>query len=329
MPKTSISYSSFKKNRPSWTKFFRRQIEFYILCFFMVIGSKIPFEWLQRLGQLLGQLAYRVLRKDRGIINYQLEMAFPEMPILQRQQWTRDCFQHFGQLLFELVGLKAFSKEFEERVTVIGEKYLEEALARKKGVILVSPHFGNWEFAAPYFSKRPYVAKIVAKPLYDPRFDLFLKQSRESERIRQIDRGSAGEAIALFRCLKRNELLFVLVDQDIDVKSLFVPFFGIPAHTPVGISSLALKTGASLLSFSMRRMPQGRFEMTLTPMGHFEKSRPSDGDLFRVTRHMNVHMEQIIRKDPPQWAWFHRRWKRRPTPEQLEQLTQWEKASQT
>ena len=308
-----ISYQAFKKTRPRWTKTIRRNLEYKALQGGMALGKRLSFENLQFWGRGLGRVAYHLLKKDRGIMEQQLALVFPDTSTIQRQEWARECFLHFGQMLFEVLGIDQLVGEADGRFRVYGEELLQEGLDRGKGIIALGAHLGNWEMLVPYFAQTGYSAKVAVAPLYDERLNNFFVKLREKGGIQLIQRDQPQAARAILQCFKQNEIFFVLVDQDTDVSSMFVPFFGMLAQTPIGASSLALKTGAFVISAMVIRQPQGQFDIRLERVGVFEKKKYKRQDVFEVTALFNRHLEQIIRRYPSQWAWFHRRWKHRPT----------------
>lgn len=308
-----ISYQAFKKKRPRWTKTIRRNLEYKALQGGIALGRYLTFEKLQFVGRCLGRVAYYLLKKDRGIIEKQLALVFPEIPITDRQQWTHECFLHFGQMFFEILGMDHVMVESNQRFKIYGEELLQEGHDRGKGTIVLGSHLGNWEMLSSYITKTGYSTKVAVTPLYDERLNDFLIKLREKGGVTLIQRGQSQATRAILECFKKNEIFFVLTDQDTDVSSMFVPFFGMPAQTPIGASSLALKTGAFVISAIVIRQPQGQFEIRFERVGVFEKRKYNRSDVFEVTAQFNQHLEQIIRRYPSQWAWFHRRWKHQPT----------------
>jgi KDO2-lipid IV(A) lauroyltransferase len=120
-------------------------------------------------------------------------------------------------------------------------------------------------------------------------------------------------------------VLILAIDQDTNVLSTWVPFFGIPAKTPVGAAVFALKTGASVLSYNVIRQPNGTFRMRFETLGNFVRQHPKmEKDVYSVTRKMNIHLEKCIRENPPQWAWFHRRGRHHPAEEELQKMIELE-----
>ncbi len=317
---TEISYQSFNKKRSLWRKKLQRNLEYQILRLGAFLGRNLPFHTLQNLGKGLGWLAYRVLKKERSIIEQQLGWVFPDISLQQRDQWTRECFLHFGRLLFEILGMDHLEAEAHQRFVVHGAELLKEGKDAGKGTIVLGLHLGNWEALVPYLMTTEYIAKVAVTPLYDERLNDFFVQLRQRGNIQLIQRGRPEAVRAILKCFKQNEIFFVLIDQDTDVSSMFVPFFGRPAQTPIVASNLALKTGATVLSAAVARREDGRFDVHLERVGQFYVSSPTQRDIYEVTLKFNQHIEQLIRRYPAQWAWFHRRWRHRPTEADLELL---------
>lgn len=315
-----ISYTEFKKRRPRWTTSIRRNLEYGIVLLGHFLGRIIPLAKLQTFGKGIGHLAYFLLKKDRGIAEKQLAMVFPEIKDSERSQWAHECFLNFGQMIFEVLAIDQVIKNVDQYIHVDNPEVLEEALAEGKGVILLGIHAGNWEFIMPYWLKTGHPGTVVSTNFADPRLNEFFRKSRERGNIKVLPRGDPKTMKTILKCFQNKESFFLLIDQDTNVPSMFVPFFGTPAKTPIAASSLALKTGAIVVSFTMFRQPNGTFKLKFYRIGSFKKSKTTQKDIFDVTLAFNRHIEELIRSDPVQWAWFHRRWRHQPTEKDLEFL---------
>jgi KDO2-lipid IV(A) lauroyltransferase len=110
-------------------------------------------------------------------------------------------------------------------------------------------------------------------------------------------------------CLRRNEILYLIADEQQIRGGLPVPFFGQTAYTPPGPAIFSLKTGAPILHmFVMREkgIPQTLFigspiEMELT------SDEKKNTEL--LTAKFTKAIEDSIRQYPSQWPWLNRRWK--------------------
>ena len=327
-PETEIrqpTYDEFKKNRPVWTTSLRRGVEYAVFRFGLFLGKKLSLPQLQKMGRGVGSLGYKVLRKDRGIVEKQLELIFPELDAVQRKQWTQECFSHFGQMLFEFLSLPQILRDEADLLEVENEEALTEAIQAEKGVILLAMHSGNWELISAYAKRSGLKMKAATTNFPDPRINELIESQREHGNMEILRRGTSTAIRKLLSCLREKEVLVLAIDQDTNVLSTWVPFFGIPAKTPVGAAVFALKTGASVVSYNVIRQPNGTFRMRFETLGNFVRQHPEmEQDVYSVTRKMNLHLEQRIRENPQQWAWFHRRWRHRPVEEELKKMKELE-----
>ena len=327
-PETEIrppTYDEFKKNRPVWTASLRRGVEYAVFRFGLFLGKNLSLPRLQKMGRRVGSFAYKVLRKDRGIVEKQLELIFPELDAAQRKQWTQACFAHFGQMLFEFLSLPQILRDEADLLEVENEEALTKAIQADKGVILLAMHSGNWELISAYAKRSGLKMKAATTNFPDPRINELIESQREHGNMEILRRGTSSSIRKLLSCLREKEVLILAIDQDTNVLSTWVPFFGIPAKTPVGAAVFALKTGASVLSYNVIRQPNGTFRMRFETLGNFVRQHPKmEQDVYSVTRKMNLHLEKRIRENPQQWAWFHRRWRHRPAEEELKKMNELE-----
>ncbi|MCH8274047.1 MAG: hypothetical protein IH851_04590, partial [Armatimonadetes bacterium] len=128
------------------------------------MGAALPASWTTRLGTWLGRAAYRVSRKHRRRAISNLAMCFPEWDESKVRNVARRVFEHFGKtlLLFFRAG-KMKPEEVLASVDAGGVDHLDAALARGKGVILISAHFGNWERMSHYLSVKGYAVSVVVR----------------------------------------------------------------------------------------------------------------------------------------------------------------------
>ena len=319
------SYDEFKKNRPAWTTSIRRGLEYILFRFGLYLGKKLSISQLQKLGKGIGNLAYHVLRKDRGIVIKQLKLIFPELNRTKREKWTKECFRHFGQMLFEFLCLQQIINNQDNLIRIENEAALTNAVNEGKGVILLGMHMGNWELITAYAKRTGLFMTAATANSPDQRINQLMIRQRKLVNMEIMPRGTGMSSRKLFRCLKNKNILILIIDQDTNVPSIWVPFFGIPAKTPVGAAVFSLKTGASVVSYNVIRENDGTFRLKFETLGMFDRSHPlMEQDVYSVTRKINKHLEQRIRENPQQWAWFHRRWRHRPSVEELKKMNELE-----
>lgn len=98
----------------------------------------------------------------------------------------------------------------------------------------------------------------------------------------------------------------MLIDQDTKVDGVWVPFFGRPAFTPVGAAKIALRQKTEVIPTFVERRPDGSHLVRIHP--------PLDlpEDPREATAVMTRAIEEQVRRQPEQWVWMHRRWRRQP-----------------
>jgi KDO2-lipid IV(A) lauroyltransferase len=215
-------------------------------------------------------------------------------------------FEHLGRAAFELACIRQIDARFGEVVEwpAADRAVLDAALARGKGVVFISAHLGNWELLARRVSHAGYPCHTIAKETTDPRLTRLIESFRSSAKLQSIWRGREGAARAMLRVLKGNGILGLLIDQDTDVQSLWVEFFGHPAKTPRAAADLALRMGSAVVLGFCTRVAHGpRYRLSMVEV-------PAEGlDARALTAKLTLLIEAKIREAPEQWVWMHQRWK--------------------
>lgn len=310
-------YDNFKKNKSSKLRPLRHGLENLFLKGMLGIAGLFSIPFNQALGRGIGSLAYRLSPKDRGIADYQLSFAFPDMSDEDRKKLVRDCFRNFGQTLMEITSLAKFRQNPEKWIHLENTESVHRVLDQGKGAIFLFGHFGNWELMTIIYEMMDIKGKAIGRPVDAVKINEVLRSLRRSSHLEIIERGEKASGRKMLECFRNNEVLLLGLDQDTKAQSVFVDFFGKPAKTPMAAATFAEKFNVPVFAAFGLRNPDGThtfyFEELITPP--YDKSETSQQELTQV---FSSAMEQHIRKDPSQWAWFHRRWKTQPDEEKKE-----------
>jgi KDO2-lipid IV(A) lauroyltransferase len=265
------------------------------------------------LFSFLGAAAFKLYRRDGARAIRNLALAFPESDPMIITAMARGSFAALARNAYEALRLTYLPKErILELATVEGEEHLREACRSGRGVIALTGHIGCWELLAVYFASKGYKVNVVYRDQRNKRLDDLIVGMRRRHGISSIPRGSS--AVSAFRVLKRGEILAMLIDQNIDVDGAFVPFFGVPAHTPRGAAAFALRSGAPIVPLAIHMQPDGRHRITVLPALDRPPADMSEHErIDEYTRRCSQAVEGLIRIYPQQWVWFHDRWGRRET----------------
>jgi KDO2-lipid IV(A) lauroyltransferase len=267
----------------------------------------LPWEAGRALGRLLGSLGYRIARKERALALEHLERSLGDrLSENERIQVCRGMFRHIGQVAAEALLLpKMVGPPLLDLVD--GEAMAEQVrtlLARKKGLIVITGHLGNWELSGSWVGHQCTLNVVARRVYYEP-FNALVVRNRSRLRMRTLYRDDSPRE--LLRCLRRGEAVAILSDQDVsDAPGVYVDFFGRPAYTVTGPVSLALVSGAPVLLAVIVREGK-RFRAESQPL---ELVRTGDKreDIETNTARWSRWMEERISDYPDQWPWYHRRW---------------------
>lgn len=258
------------------------------------------------LGRIGGGLCFRLLSRERRRAIQHLNIAFGN----DRENYNiaRGVFRHLGMNLLECLQMPRMDKDaINSIVKATGIERIDNALARSKGVIILTSHLGNWEYLAAYMMLNGYKVSVVARKIYYPGYNKLLLKLRRSVGVNILWRN--GSVRSMVEVLRQNKILGILPDQDTDkANGIFIDFFGIPAYTPTGPVSLALATGASIVPCFIVREGEGHHIFVEEPL---ELTITKDrAETVRInTERWSDITERYIRRYPEQWVWMHRRWK--------------------
>jgi KDO2-lipid IV(A) lauroyltransferase len=193
-------------------------------------------------------------------------------------------------------------------------------LLGRRGCIMLTGHYGNWELLGYTLATLGFEIVAVMRPLDNEYLNRFLLDRREQSGLRLLYKKgatqSAGDVIA-----SRGALCFI-ADQNAGSKGLFVDFFGRKASTYKSIGLLAMEHEVPIIVGCARRTAKGyQYELCVNRIIRPEEWRDREDPLMWITQEYSRAMEEFIRVAPEQYLWMHRRWKSRPKEERIAETT--------
>jgi Kdo2-lipid IVA lauroyltransferase/acyltransferase len=255
------------------------------------------------------RLFYHLVPRQRLIALHNLRRAFPEKSWEEILKITRGVYRNMGIVAAEFFDIPRWTKEnIGEMVDSEGLENCRKALDKGRGVLMFVAHFGNWELEAVAASLLIKPVAAIYRPLDNALLDQLVLRVRTATGNTLLDKNRAMRA--MLRSLKRNEMLGILIDQNVDYyEGVFVDFFGRPACTTDGLAILALHTGAPVLPAYMARLPDGRYRLVIGPEVAVVDTGNRNADILANTQRFTRVIEETVRQYPDQWLWVHQRWK--------------------
>ncbi len=290
-----------------------RKCYYYAAYLFSKLVLVLPYKFsVGFLSDLLGGLAYYAVGDARKKARKHLTMCFSDKTKQEIDKIIKTIFKYEAKNFFELLNFPKVSDEFFDSVAFMEKNQQEifsKLLERKKGILALSAHCGNWEILAAGVAKH-FPLNVIAKKIYIDELNDMLVKYRNMKNVKVILRSEKASARKMIKALKDNEIIAMLIDQDTSVQSVFVDFFGKPASTPLGLASLALKTGTPVVLAVDKRLPDYKHKFVISDeIIPPESTGDFDTDVKNFTAKLTKCLENFIRENPEQWVWFHERWK--------------------
>jgi Kdo2-lipid IVA lauroyltransferase/acyltransferase len=259
----------------------------------------------------------KVLPKLRKTGLRNLEIAFPEKTIGEREAILRGTFENLGRVLGDLSQFRKYTRE--RLAELIDFNLDDESRAlyelnkrEKRGVLITTGHLGNWEMLVLGFAALYEPISYLARPLDNPKLDEMLNDRRTIFGNTPINKKNSARLA--MKILREGGILGILSDVNAQTKEgVFVPFFGVPACTSSGAAVMAIRSNALIYpTFCVWDKDSKRYKFVhgslLTPADTGDRKQ----DIIDTTAAFTAEIEKIIRAYPDQWMWIHRRWKTRP-----------------
>jgi KDO2-lipid IV(A) lauroyltransferase len=270
---------------------------------------QIPKTRILRLGKVLGNFLYYVDVPHRRIARRNLHFSHPAWSRNQVRHVLKRFCQHFGITVLEILQMSLlFREEISSYIRIEGEEILRQALAKKRGVILVSGHMGNWEVAlqcCPGYFQRPLTG--VAKKMRNQKIDRFIHKLRTRFGNRIIYK--KGALPEMMQTLRQGEILGLLMDISRRFDGVEVQFFGRRATATPAAALLALRCKSPVVPAFCHRNTKGELVIQIESPVEIKKTGDLRADLQTNTQAITDRVERAIQKYPEQWFWVLKRWK--------------------
>jgi KDO2-lipid IV(A) lauroyltransferase len=288
----------------------KRALLYPFVCACETLATALPRRAALSVFAAIADLAGRLDPRAEPRVLQNLEIAWgPSLSEAERRRIFRESFRDFGRNLVDFLRLPRLrSTEILQLVEFEGLQHLDEALAKGRGVLAVSAHFGNWEFLGAALSARGYRIHVLAREARDSRVDERLQSVRE--RAGLVVHVGHGGLLGIMRALRQGEIVGVLLDQDTEGAFAFADFFGRPARTPTTPFKIARRLGAEIVPMLIHLDGDLRHRVRIHPA--LECSQDGDAQMSLDLEAWHRILEEAICARPTQWVWFHRRWKTRP-----------------
>ena len=301
--KNKFSKESFK---------FRHRLEYLIFKSLKRWGETASEKSLERGALLLYALLFYLLRLCRKIVTTNLEFAFPNLTSMEREKIARENYRWFARFCIDVLHMDTWKGRTSEIIECKNTEILDQALSEKKGVLLISGHFGNWEMISPALAEKGYKIVMYVGKQTNPLTNQLQNSSRANFGVETIEKGKKA-TLQMGRALADNKIIAMLVDQNDNKTDLFVNFFGKLASSSKGTAAFHVLRRSPVVLVTCPYIGN-RLEINFQHIP-FILTGNQEKDTQEITQKITSALETVIRQHPEQYFWMHRRWRSRPQQE--------------
>ena len=264
------------------------------------LGQSLKPETQYHYANKLGYFCYRFLKIRQKEARKNISIAFPNKSERVRENILKDSYRFFIYSSMQFLSLpKSINNS---NISVKGIQHLNNALKKKKGVLLVSGHFGLWELLLGWFGVNKYPLLLIGQKQNNIGADKFINELRKNNGIKILPRKSPLKL--MYKSLENNDILALASDQDAKKSGVFINFFGMKASTPKGAALFHLKSKSPIIFVTCHMENINNYILNILPVKTYQQS-----DIESITISYTCLLENIIKEHPEQYFWFHRRWK--------------------
>lgn len=287
----------------------KNRIEYILFITFSLFFRAIGLYLSRRFSVLIAFFFYYLVPIRKNVTISNLLYAFPDLSSKQINKIAFGCYKSFAITLTEILFMPSISKtQMQEMVKCKNRELILEKLLQNKGLILLSAHFGNWEFIANSVALQiNKKLTVVVKPLRNDFVSEWMNKMRTKWINEVVPLGVSIRQI--YSELKNKNIVAMVADQRGPENSIKLDFFGRKTSVLVGPAVMSLKTGAPMIYGIAIRQKDYSYKTELIEISRENLPDDEEGKIEELSRRHILYLESVIRQYPEQWLWMHNRWR--------------------
>ena len=261
------------------------------------------------LASAAGLIIAALWRGKRPLVRTNLRRVLgPQPSDAALEQLVTKAFVSYANYWVESARVVALrSDQIESTFTIEGFERFRLEMAKGRGVVIVLPHVGSWEYGGRWLAQQGYPMTTVGELLEPPELFEWFTSQRGALGLTVMPPGP-GTTVRLLDTLRAGRVVGLLADRDLVGNGVAVEFFGEKTTLPGGPALLALRSGAPLMTCAIYQRPGGRYHAIMQPPLDSTRTGPMRQDVQRLTEDAARALEHLIRVSPEQWHLFQPNW---------------------
>ncbi len=285
------------------------RLEYILFISFSYLFRLTGLKLARKFANILAFTFFYLIPIRKKTVFENLRIAFPNRHQKDIDKIAYGSYLSFAISIIEILYLPWMKEsDMKNAVKVKNLNLITEKNKLGNGVILLSAHFGNWE----------YIAASVSLQL-NKKFYIIVKNQRNklvNDWMNKMRTRWLNEVVTLgvsvrniYSVIKNNGIAAMVADQRGPEEGLKLEFFGKKTSVYTGPAVLSLKTGAPIIFGVPIRQKDFSYKAELIELDQSNLPEDFDEKVKVLSERMIRYLEKIISENPEQWLWMHRRWK--------------------
>lgn len=264
----------------------------------------------------MGKFLFHCIGYRKRLVLSNINQVFQNRLSLQeKKHLAKAYYSHLATSFKEGFQLRFMTEEqLSQQVSVLGHEHMLKIALQNKGVLVLTGHFGNWEYAPLggilNFKEFSGQFHFIRKTLSIKAFERFLFKNYYKFGLNVIPSKNSLEKVCV--ALENGHAVIFVMDQHAmpaNKDGIAVEFFGKKAGTYRSLATIARYTQIPVVPAAGYRLPNGKHVLEFFPPIEWQDYGSNAESLYQNTLKYNHALERIILANPAQWNWMHKRWK--------------------
>jgi KDO2-lipid IV(A) lauroyltransferase len=276
---------------------------------FKFIVLLLPKFFIKFFLDAFAHFTYLVNKEHKRYAKINLDLVYEDsITEEEKQEIIKGSYKNLIYNLYEFIENPTLNlEELEKKITLENEEVLTNAIKNDRKIILVSAHYGNWEYITSYISLKFKPTTMVGRLMNNKYFNEEMEENRNKHNSKMLSK--EGSAKGLMKALKEGRIIGLATDQHIDPnKGAKVKFLGEYAIQVDSTARLAVKFDAVIIPVFFIQNDFRDYTIKFYPAIE-PKEYAGENQLKDITQKEADVMSEQIRKKPDNWFWHHRRFK--------------------
>jgi len=283
---------------------------FYLFYGFIWLITWLPLGVLYLFSDFFFLLVYFVAGYRKKVVRENLNNSFPTKTEKEKRKIERQFYRFFCDLFIEILKEMHMSKaEICRRMTMGNLDEVLEQTAKGKSVMLMTAHYGNWEWTSAISAYCPQESLVYAvyRRLKNKNSDSFIYSLRSKLGAINIEKSNLVRTMIRLKKEGKPGMFGMISDQTPSRGHIhyWTDFLNQDTATLNGTEQLARKFDYPVFFARITRKKRGYYHCELIPISLEPKLTPE----FEITETYMRLLEKTIIDQPAYWLWSHRRWK--------------------